>query len=141
MDALVSAAVAGGARVLVGGTPGEGCFYPPTVLVDVPADAAILREEIFGPVAVLVPFDTDDEAVRLANDTEYGLVAYLYTGDLRRGLAVADRLDAGMVGLNRGLVSDPSAPFGGVKQSGIGREGAHEGLMAFLETKYIAASW
>jgi len=141
VHALVSAAVADGARALVGGAPGEGCFYPPTVLVDVPADAAVLREEIFGPVAVLVPFDTEEEAVRLANDTEYGLVAYLYTGDLRRGLAVADRLEAGMVGVNRGLVSDPSAPFGGVKQSGIGREGAHEGLLAFLETKYIAASW
>jgi succinate-semialdehyde dehydrogenase/glutarate-semialdehyde dehydrogenase len=141
VDALVSAAVAGGARVLIGGKPGAGCFYPPTVMVDVPAEAAILREEIFGPVAVLVPFDTEDEAVRLANDTEYGLVAYLYTGDLRRGLAVADRLEAGMVGVNRGLVSDPSAPFGGVKQSGLGREGAHEGLMAFLETKYVAASW
>ncbi|MGE0446878.1 MAG: NAD-dependent succinate-semialdehyde dehydrogenase, partial [Vicinamibacterales bacterium] len=141
VDALVSAAVAGGARVLLGGTPGSGCFYPPTVLVDVPADAAILRAEIFGPVAVLVTFDTEDEAVRLANDTEYGLVAYLYTGDLKRGLAVADRLEAGMVGVNRGLVSDPSAPFGGVKQSGLGREGAHEGLLAFLETKYIAASW
>ena len=141
VDALVSAAVAGGARVLLGGTPRKGCFYPPTVLVNVSAGAAILREEIFGPVAVLVPFDTDEEAVRLANDTEYGLVAYLYSGDLKRGLAMADRLEAGMVGVNRGLVSDPSAPFGGVKQSGIGREGAHEGLMAFLETKYIAVSW
>lgn len=141
VDALVLAAVAGGAKALIGGQPGDGCFYPPTVLVNVPAGSAILREEIFGPVAVLVPFDTEDEAVRAANDTEYGLVAYLYTGDLKRGLAVADRIEAGMVGVNRGLVSDPSAPFGGVKQSGLGREGAHEGLLAFLETKYIAASW
>ncbi|MGE3579694.1 MAG: aldehyde dehydrogenase family protein, partial [Vicinamibacterales bacterium] len=141
VGALVSAAVAGGARVLLGGAPGPDCFYPPTVIVDVPVSAQILREEIFGPVAVLVPFETDEEAVRLANDTEYGLVAYLYTGDLKRGLAMSDRLEAGMVGVNRGLVSDPSAPFGGVKQSGLGREGAHDGLMAFLETKYIAASW
>lgn len=140
---LVNEAVAAGARTVIGGQPlhGPGCFYPPTVLVNVSPDAAILREEIFGPVAVLVPFDTEDDAVRLANDTEYGLVAYLYTGDLKRGLAVADRLEAGMVGVNRGLVSDPSAPFGGVKQSGLGREGAHDGLLAFLETKYIAASW
>lgn len=140
---LVDEAVAAGALAVIGGQPlhGPGCFYPPTVLVNVSPDAAILREEIFGPVAVLVPFDTDDEAVRLANDTEYGLVAYLYSGDLKRGLAIADRLEAGMVGINRGLVSDPSAPFGGVKQSGIGREGAHEGLLAFLETKYVAVDW
>ena len=90
---------------------------------------------------MLVPFDTTDEAVTLANATDYGLVAYVYTQDLKRGLSVADRLESGMVAINRGLVSDPAAPFGGVKQSGIGREGAHEGLMAFLETKYIAASW
>ena len=143
VTALVTAAMAGGARALLGGTPspGSGCFYPPTVLVDVPASAPILKEEIFGPVAVLVPFDTTDEAVTLANATEYGLVAYVYTQDLKRGLSVADRLESGMVAVNRGLVSDPAAPFGGVKQSGIGREGAHEGLMAFLETKYIAASW
>ena len=143
VTALVTSAMAGGARALLGGapSPGSGCFYPPTVLVDVPASAQILKEEIFGPVAVLVPFDTTDEAVTLANATDYGLVAYVYTQDLKRGLSVADRLESGMVAINRGLVSDPAAPFGGVKQSGIGREGAHEGLMAFLETKYIAASW
>jgi succinate-semialdehyde dehydrogenase/glutarate-semialdehyde dehydrogenase len=141
--ALVGAAMAEGARALTGGMPaGEAdCFYPPTVLVDVPASAHILREELFGPVAVLVPFDTTDEAVSLANATEYGLVAYIYTQNLAHGLWVADRLEVGMVALNRGLISDPAAPFGGVKQSGIGREGAHEGLMAFLETKYIAAAW
>lgn len=143
VTALVTSAMDGGARALLGGVPAadSGCFYPPTVLVDVSPDAAILREEIFGPVAVLVPFDTTDEAVALANATDYGLVAYVYTQDLTRGLSVADRLESGMVGINRGLVSDPAAPFGGVKQSGIGREGAHDGLMAFLETKYIAASW
>jgi succinate-semialdehyde dehydrogenase/glutarate-semialdehyde dehydrogenase len=141
VDRLVRGTVAAGARALLGGAPGDGCFYPPTVLVDVPADAAILREEIFGPVAVLLPFDTADEVVRWANDTEYGLVAYLYTSDLAKGLAVAERLESGMVAVNRGLVSDPSAPFGGMKQSGQGREGAHEGLMAFLETKYIAVPW
>ncbi len=138
---LVTAAVSAGARVLLGGAPGEGCFYPPTVLVDVPAGSAILSEEIFGPVAVLVPFDTTEEAIALANATEYGLVSYLYTGDLARGLAAADRLEAGMVAVNRGLVSDPAAPFGGVKQSGLGREGSHEGLLAYLETKYVAVGW
>ncbi len=141
VDALVKGAVAGGARVLLGGTRGAGCFYPPTVLVGAPVGNAILREEIFGPVAVLVPFDTTEEAVALANDTEYGLVAYVYSEDLKKALAVADRLEFGMVGINRGLISDPSAPFGGVKESGLGREGAHEGLMAYLETKYIAAAW
>ena len=140
---LVDAAVGSGARAVIGGQPlpGPGCFYPPTVLVNVSPEAAILREEIFGPVAVLVPFDTTDEVVALANDTEHGLVAYVYTQDLQKGLSVADRIESGMVAVNRGLVSDPAAPFGGVKQSGLGREGAHEGLMAFLETKYIAASW
>jgi succinate-semialdehyde dehydrogenase/glutarate-semialdehyde dehydrogenase len=101
----------------------------------------VLKEEIFGPVAPIVEFDDDEEVVRLANDTEYGLVSYLYTGDVRRGLRMADRLDAGMVGLNRGLVSDPAAPFGGMKQSGIGREGGHDGLLEFLEKKYLAVEW
>jgi succinate-semialdehyde dehydrogenase/glutarate-semialdehyde dehydrogenase len=101
----------------------------------------MLREEIFGPVASIQTFKTEDEAVKRANDTEYGLVAYLYTRDLSRGLRVAERLESGMVGVNRGLVSDPAAPFGGVKQSGIGREGAHEGLMEFLETQYVSVSW
>ena len=105
------------------------------------ADAAILGEEIFGPVAPIVTFTDEDEAIRLANDTEYGLVSYVYTGDLARGLRVSERLESGMVGLNRGLVSDPAAPFGGVKQTGIGREGGHEGMLDYLESKYIAVSW
>jgi succinate-semialdehyde dehydrogenase/glutarate-semialdehyde dehydrogenase len=140
---LVQDAVARGARVLLGGAAGagEGYFYQPTVLDRVPNDARVLREEIFGPVAPIVEFDDDEEVVRLANDTEYGLVSYLYTRDLRRGLRMADRLDAGMVGLNRGLVSDPAAPFGGMKQSGIGREGGHDGLLEFLEKKYVAVEW
>jgi succinate-semialdehyde dehydrogenase/glutarate-semialdehyde dehydrogenase len=140
---LVGAAVAEGARVAVGGEvpDGPGYFYPATVLVDVPPTASILREEIFGPVAPVVTFDTDAEAIALANDTEFGLVAYIYTGDLARGLRVSEAVEAGMVGLNRPLVSDPAAPFGGVKQSGLGREGGHDGLLEFLESKYIAVSW
>jgi succinate-semialdehyde dehydrogenase/glutarate-semialdehyde dehydrogenase len=140
---LVADAVAAGARVATGGTTpdGVGYFYPPTVLVDVPESAAILTEEIFGPVAPVVVFDTEEQAVELANRTEYGLVAYVYTGDLARGLRVSEALESGMVGLNRALVSDPAAPFGGVKQSGIGREGGHDGLLEYLETKYIAVQW
>ncbi len=143
VDELVTAAVAAGASTLTGGTrpDGTGWFYPPTVLSDVPPAADILREEIFGPVAPIVTFADEAEAVRLANDTEYGLVAYVYTGDLARGLRVSEALEAGMVGLNRGLVSDPAAPFGGVKQSGIGREGGHEGMLDYLESKYIAVTW
>jgi succinate-semialdehyde dehydrogenase / glutarate-semialdehyde dehydrogenase len=143
VDQLVRDAVAKGATVVTGGgrRDPEGCFYPPTVLTEVPPEAELLREEIFGPVAPIVSFDTEDEAIRLANDTEYGLVAYLYTGDLARGLRVSERLEAGMVGLNRGLVSDPAAPFGGVKQSGIGREGGHEGILDYLEATYVAVSW
>jgi succinate-semialdehyde dehydrogenase/glutarate-semialdehyde dehydrogenase len=101
----------------------------------------VLEEEIFGPVAPIVEFHDDEEAIRLANDTEYGLVSYIYTKDLGRGLRMAARLDTGMVGLNRGLVSDPAAPFGGMKQSGIGREGGHDGLLEFLEKKYLAVEW
>jgi succinate-semialdehyde dehydrogenase/glutarate-semialdehyde dehydrogenase len=140
---LVDDAIAKGAVATTGGhTPdGTGWFYPPTVLTNVPADALILGEEIFGPVAPIVVFDTEDEAVALANDTEYGLVAYLYTQDLARGLRVSERLEAGMIGLNRALVSDPAAPFGGVKQSGLGREGGHDGLLEYLESKYIALTW
>jgi len=143
VDELVTGALGGGARALVGGAVPDraGCYYDPTVLVDVPADAAILREEIFGPVAPIVTFTDEDEAVRYANDTEFGLVAYVYTGDLARGLRVSEALESGMVGLNRGLVSDPAAPFGGVKQSGIGREGGHEGLLDYTESKYIAVTW
>jgi succinate-semialdehyde dehydrogenase / glutarate-semialdehyde dehydrogenase len=143
VDELVRGAIDAGARALVGGVVPDrtGCYYDPTVLVDVPADAAILREEIFGPVAPIVTFTDEADAIRLANDTEYGLVAYVYTGDLARGLRVSEALDSGMIGLNRGIVSDPAAPFGGVKQSGIGREGGHEGLLDYTESKYIAVSW
>ncbi|SMH49012.1 succinate semialdehyde dehydrogenase [Rathayibacter oskolensis] len=140
---LVDDAVARGARVVTGGaaSAGPGHFYPPTVLVDVPADARILREEVFGPVAPVVRFDSEQEAVAAANDTEHGLVSYLYTSDLGRGLRLAGRLQAGMIALNRGLVSDPAAPFGGVKQSGLGREGSHEGIHEYVETKYVATTW
>jgi succinate-semialdehyde dehydrogenase / glutarate-semialdehyde dehydrogenase len=143
VDELVQDAVAKGATVITGGgrPDSDGCFYEPTVLTEVPPGAMLLREEIFGPVAPVVSFDNEDEAIRLANDTEYGLVAYLYTGDLARGLRVSERLEAGMIGLNRGLVSDPAAPFGGVKQSGVGREGGHEGILDYLEATYIAVSW
>ena len=143
VDALVQAAVEDGARVVVGGArvPGPGFYFQPTVLADVKADAAILTEEIFGPVAPVVTFESEDEAVRLANTTEFGLVSYVYTRDLTRGLRVSEALESGMVGLNRGLVSDPAAPFGGVKQSGIGREGGHDGMLDYLESKYIAVTW
>jgi succinate-semialdehyde dehydrogenase/glutarate-semialdehyde dehydrogenase len=143
VEELVTGAVDGGAGVLTGGSvpDGRGWFYPPTVLSQVAPDSAILREEIFGPVAPIVAFDSVDEAVAMANDTEYGLVSYLYTGDLGEGLRVAERLDSGMVGLNRGVVSDPAAPFGGTKQSGVGREGGHEGMLEYLESKYVAVSW
>jgi succinate-semialdehyde dehydrogenase/glutarate-semialdehyde dehydrogenase len=140
---LVDDAVAGGAVARTGGKPLDraGHFYPATVLTDVAPGSEILRQEIFGPVAPIVVFDDEDEAIRLANDTEYGLVAYVYTGDLAAGLRVTERLEAGMVGLNRGLVSDPAAPFGGVKQSGIGREGGHEGMLDYIELKYVATNW
>ncbi|MCW2943054.1 MAG: succinate semialdehyde dehydrogenase [Actinomycetia bacterium] len=140
---LVEGAIGAGARVLTGARALDraGYFYLPTVLGDVPPDAPILGEEIFGPVAPVVPFDTVDEAVAMANDTEFGLVSYLYTGDLATGLRVCEALEAGMIGLNRPVVSDPAAPFGGVKQSGIGREGGHDGLLEFTETKYIAVQW
>ncbi len=141
--ALVDDAVKKGAKVLTGGKKpdGAGFFYPATVLTNVPDSADMLRDEIFGPVASIQTFKSEDEVVKRANDTEYGLVAYLYTGDLSRGMRVSERLDFGMIGLNRGLVSDPAAPFGGMKQSGIGREGAHEGLMEFLETQYVSVNW
>jgi succinate-semialdehyde dehydrogenase/glutarate-semialdehyde dehydrogenase len=140
---LVDSATAAGARVLTGGRrhDGPGYFYPPTVLDRVPRDARILKEEIFGPVAPIVEFEHEREGIELANATEYGLVSYLYTRDLRQGMRVSEQLEAGMIGLNRGIVSDPSAPFGGVKQSGLGREGAHDGLLEFLEKKYIAVDW
>jgi succinate-semialdehyde dehydrogenase/glutarate-semialdehyde dehydrogenase len=140
---LVDSATGAGAKVLTGGHAPDraGYFYEPTVLDGVPAGAGILSEEIFGPVAPIVRFSDPDEAIALANDTEYGLVSYLYSGDLRRALRVAEELEAGMVGINRGVVSDPAAPFGGVKQSGLGREGSHEGLLEYTETKYIAVDW
>jgi succinate-semialdehyde dehydrogenase/glutarate-semialdehyde dehydrogenase len=140
---LVDDAVAKGAKILVGGKQpgGPGFFYPATVLSNVPDGAKMLNEEIFGPVASLQTFKDEAEVIKRANDTIYGLVAYLYTKDLSRGLRVSEKLDFGMIGLNRGLVSDPAAPFGGMKQSGIGREGAHEGLKEFLETQYIATNW
>jgi succinate-semialdehyde dehydrogenase/glutarate-semialdehyde dehydrogenase len=143
IESLVADAVRRGARVVLGGTApqGPGYFYPPTVIVDVPAAAEILKQEIFGPVAALTPFDSLDDAIALANDTEYGLVSYVYTSDLKTGLQISEKLETGMVALNRGLVSDPAAPFGGAKQSGLGREGAHHGLLEFTEPKYIAVSW
>jgi succinate-semialdehyde dehydrogenase/glutarate-semialdehyde dehydrogenase len=137
---LVDEAASRGARILTGGSVVDrpGHFYEATVLMDVPDGAALLSEEIFGPVAPIVTFDNEDEAVAAANDTEFGLVSYLYTTDLNRALRVADRLEAGMVGLNQGVVSNPAAPFGGIKQSGIGREGGRIGIDEYLEVKYIA---
>lgn len=139
VHALVEDAVAKGAKVLTGGTvpEGEGYFYPPTVLANVSSNARILSEEIFGPVAPVVTFKTEDEAVKLANSTEYGLVAYAYTENLNRGLRLAERLEVGMFGLNTGIVSNPAAPFGGVKASGLGREGSFEGIEEYLETVYV----
>jgi succinate-semialdehyde dehydrogenase / glutarate-semialdehyde dehydrogenase len=130
-----------GAKSLVGGEAldGPGYFYAPTVLRDVPSDARVLREEIFGPVAPIATFTSDDEAIRSANDTDFGLVSYAYTRDLDRAFRVIEGLETGMVGLNRGLVSNPAGPFGGVKQSGFGREGGHEGIDEYLEVKYVAA--
>jgi succinate-semialdehyde dehydrogenase / glutarate-semialdehyde dehydrogenase len=140
VDELVADAVGRGATVLTGGSPidGAGHFYQPTVLGGVPAESRLLREEIFGPVAPIVAFDTDEEAIRAANDTEFGLVSYVYTKDLSRAFRVVEALETGMVGLNRGLVSNPAAPFGGVKASGIGREGGREGIEEYVETKYVA---
>lgn len=140
---LVDGAVASGAKAVIGGErpTGTGFYYPATVLTDVTADNPILGEEIFGPVAPIVSVADADEAVRLANSTTMGLVAYVYTGDLAKGLRVAEALESGMVGLNKGIVSDPAAPFGGVKESGIGREGGHEGMLDYTETKYIATDW
>jgi succinate-semialdehyde dehydrogenase/glutarate-semialdehyde dehydrogenase len=143
IDRLVQNAVARGARVLCGGSVGSGAgfYYPPTVLCDVPADAAMAQEEIFGPVAPISRFEQESEAIARANDTEYGLAAYIYTRDLARGMRVAAKIEAGMIALNRGLMSDPAAPFGGVKQSGIGREGGQgHGIAEFMEAKYLAVA-
>jgi succinate-semialdehyde dehydrogenase/glutarate-semialdehyde dehydrogenase len=137
---LVEDAVARGARCLTGGAPvdGPGYFYPPTVVVDLPRDARLLHEEVFGPVAPIVSFETEDEAITQANGTEFGLVAYVYTRDLSRALRVCEALEVGMIGLNQGIVSNAAAPFGGLKQSGFGREGGYEGIEEYLETKYVA---
>lgn len=143
VEALVKDALDKGARLLTGGKrpQGAGFFYPPTVLTAVTANADLVREEIFGPVAAIQVFRTEDEMIEQANASEFGLASYVFTRDIGRGLRVAERLEAGMVGLNRGMVSEPAAPFGGVKQSGIGREGGHEGVMEFLETQYVSVAW
>jgi len=137
---LVDDAVDKGATVALGGRApgGPGFFYPATVLVDVPANARILKEEVFGPVAPIIGFDTEEQGIAAANDTEYGLAAYIFTESLDRALRVAERVEAGMVGVNRGVISDPAAPFGGVKESGFGREGGLEGIEEYLDIKYIA---
>jgi len=139
---LVEDAVGKGASVLVGGSrvEGPGYFYEPTVLGGVTPNARVLKEEIFGPVAPVIAFDSESDAIAAANDTEYGLVAYVYTRDLQRALRVCEGLETGMIGLNQGMVSNPAAPFGGVKQSGFGREGGYEGIEEYLETKYVAVS-
>lgn len=141
--AFVDDALAKGATLECGGTlpDGPGFFYPPTVLSNVPESAECVHDEIFGPVAAIQTFSDEEDAIARANATEYGLVAYVFSADFRRAMQVCERLDYGMVGLNRGLVSDPAAPFGGTKQSGLGREGGHEGMLEFMETQYISASW
>ncbi|TNB48982.1 NAD-dependent succinate-semialdehyde dehydrogenase [Martelella lutilitoris] len=140
---FVEDAVSKGAKIELGGTQpnGKGFFYPPTVLSNVPETADCVHDEIFGPVAALQTFSDEEDVIRRANDTEYGLVAYVFSQDMKRAMRVCERLEYGMVGLNRGLVSDPAAPFGGVKQSGLGREGGHEGMLEFMETQYISAEW
>jgi succinate-semialdehyde dehydrogenase/glutarate-semialdehyde dehydrogenase len=139
---LVEDAVGKGATTVVGGDrrDGAGYFYDPTVLSGVPTDARVLKEEIFGPVAPVASFGSEEDAIAAANDTEFGLVAYVFTSDLKRAFRVCEGLETGMIGLNQGMVSNAGAPFGGVKQSGIGREGGNEGIHEFLETKYIAVN-
>jgi succinate-semialdehyde dehydrogenase/glutarate-semialdehyde dehydrogenase len=139
---LVEDAKSKGAKALVGGgaVDGRGYFFEPTVLADVPPDAELLKEEIFGPVAPVTSFESEQDAIDAANNTEYGLVAYVYTSDLKRALRVCEGLQTGMVGLNQGMVSNPAAPFGGVKHSGFGREGGKEGIEEYLETKYVAVN-
>ena len=143
MIAFVDDATAKGAKVVTGGQrPNrKGFFFQPTLLVDVPDEANVLNHEIFGPIAPMQRFSTTDQAIAKANGTPYGLISYIFTRDMAKGLDVAEQIESGMVGLNRGVVSDPAAPFGGVKQSGVGREGAHEGMLEFLEKKYIAVDW
>ncbi len=139
---LVDDAVGKGASAVVGGSAldGAGYFFEPTVLAGVTSDARLLTEEIFGPVAPIASFSSEEEAIAAANDTEYGLVAYVFTRDIKRALRVCEGLETGMIGLNQGMVSNAGAPFGGVKQSGIGREGGNEGIDEFLETKYVAVN-
>jgi succinate-semialdehyde dehydrogenase / glutarate-semialdehyde dehydrogenase len=139
----VTDSIAAGAVATIGGSRLErpGFFYPATVLTGVPRSAPVATEEVFGPVAPIITVRDEDDAIAVANSSEMGLTGYVYTGDLARGLRVAERLEVGMVGLNRGLVSDPAAPFGGVKESGIGREGGFEGIEEYLETQYVATSW
>ena len=136
---LVDDAVGKGATVLTGGSVpgGEGYYYPPTVLTQVPDSARLRTEEIFGPVAPIFTFTDEDEAIQMANDTEFGLVAYAFTRDYSRAIRVYEALDTGMVGINQGIVSNPAAPFGGMKQSGSGREGSHHGVEEYLEMKYM----
>lgn len=143
IDRLVAEAKERGARATTGGAPldGSGYYYPPTVLENVPLDAALAHEEIFGPVAAIYRFETEEEAIRLANDTEYGLAAYVYSRDIVRAMRVGRGIETGMVGINRGLMSDPAAPFGGAKQSGLGREGGVTGILEFMEPKYFAVEF
>ncbi|MFC4670904.1 NAD-dependent succinate-semialdehyde dehydrogenase [Seohaeicola nanhaiensis] len=143
IDRLVADAKARGARATTGGEaiPGSGYYYPPTVLENVPVDADLAHEEIFGPIAPVYRFETEEEAIRLANQTEYGLAAYVYSRDLTRAIRVGRGIETGMVGINRGLMSDPAAPFGGVKQSGLGREGGVHGILEFMEAKYFAVEF
>jgi len=140
---FVEDATAKGAKLHLGGQlpNGPGYFYPPTVMTGVTEDADCVHDEIFGPVAAIQSFTDQDDVIRRANDTEYGLVAYVFSQNMKRAMQVCERLDYGMVGLNRGLVSDPAAPFGGVQQSGLGREGGHEGMLEFMEAQYISADW
>jgi succinate-semialdehyde dehydrogenase / glutarate-semialdehyde dehydrogenase len=139
---LVDDALGLGARIThQGHAPAGGLFHPPSVLVDVPADADLVRQEVFGPVAPILTWRDEGELISTVNDTDYGLAAYVYAGDLKRALKLAERIDAAMVGVNRGVVSDPAAPFGGLKQSGVGREGAREGIRSFLETQYVSVDW
>ncbi|MGI8678172.1 MAG: NAD-dependent succinate-semialdehyde dehydrogenase [Jatrophihabitans sp.] len=139
----VTRTVDAGAEAMLGGSAqdGPGYFYPPTVLTGVPRDSAVATEEVFGPVAPIITVRDDEDALTVANASELGLTGYVYTRDLARGLRICERLEVGMVGLNRGLVSDPAAPFGGVKQSGLGREGGFEGIEEYLETTYVATNW
>ena len=139
---IVDAAMSAGARAVVGGRSigGPGAFYPPTLLTGVEPHAEILDIEIFGPVAPVVTFESEDDAIRMANATPYGLIAYVYSADVQRAFSVVDQLEVGMIAVNRGALSDPSAPFGGMKESGLGREGGFAGIHEFLETKYVATN-